>query len=94
MKQNEKRSLPLLLLLALFTATFFVYRDFGIRMLLGFGVLCLILGAELVKRIVDRKPLEPQAVRGAMLMLRRSLPSTSSGPTPSTAPIPFPMSFP
>ena len=69
MKQNEKRSLPLLLLLALFTATFFVYRDFGIRMLLGFGVLCLILGAELVKRIVDRKPLEPQAVRGAMLML-------------------------
>ena len=69
MKLNEKRNLPMLLLLALFTATFFIYRDFGIRMLLGFGVLCLILGAELVKRLVDRRPPEPHSVRGAMLVL-------------------------
>ena len=69
MKLNEKQNFPLLLLLALFTATFFVYRDFGIRMLLGFGVLCLLLGAELVKRLADRTPPAPHAVRGAMLLL-------------------------
>jgi len=71
MKLNRKGSgaVPLLLLLALFTATFFVYRDFGIRMLLGFGVLCVLLAAELGKRLRDRAPIRPHSVRGAMLAL-------------------------
>lgn len=69
MKLNRRKNIPLLLVLALFTATFFIYRDFGIRMLLGFGVLCLVLGAALVGRFVGRSPLEPHCVRGAMLAL-------------------------
>ncbi len=71
MKLNRKGSgaVPLLLLLALFTVTFFVYRDFGIRMLLGFGVLCAILAAELGKRLLDRTPPQSHSVRGAMLAL-------------------------
>ena len=69
MKPNRTKSIPLLLLLSLFTVFFFIYRDFGIRMLPGFGILCLFLGAELVTRLMDRSPLEPHCVRGAMLAL-------------------------
>lgn len=69
MNRNRTKNLPLLLILALFTVSFFIYRDFGIRMLLGFGVLGLILGAELVMRLMDRSPLEPHCVRGAMFWL-------------------------
>ena len=69
MKLDRTKNIPLLFLLALFTATFFVYRDFGIRMLLGFGVLCVLLAAELGRRFLTRSPLEPHCVRGAMLFL-------------------------
>ena len=69
MKRNQLKNTPLLLFLALFTAFFFIYRDFGVRMLLGFGVLCLFLGTDLVKRFADRCPLESHSVRGAMLLL-------------------------
>ncbi len=41
----------LLLILALFTVTFFVYRDFGIRMIFGFGALCLILLVHVLLRL-------------------------------------------
>ena len=69
MKLNHQKSIPLLPILALFTVTFFIYRDFGFRMILGFGILCLFLGAEFVKRLIVRCPLEPHNVRGAMLWL-------------------------
>ena len=69
MKSTPAKNTPLLLLLALFTAAFFIYRDFGIRMLLGFGALCLILAVELVIRLSNRSPLESHSVRGAMLAL-------------------------
>ena len=69
MKLNQTKSLPMLLILSLFTVTFFIYRDFGIRMLLGFGILCLILGVELLKRLADRSPIQPHSGRGAVLML-------------------------
>ena len=64
----NQRKFPLLLILALFTATFFIYRDFGIRMLLGFGVLGVLLCAGLGKRLYDRMPPQPDGVRGAMLI--------------------------
>ena len=69
MNRDQKWEIPLLVILALFTATFFIYRDFGVRMILGFGVLGLILGVGLVKRFADRQALEPHSVRGAMLLL-------------------------
>ena len=69
MKLNRQKSVPLLLVLALFTVSFFIYRDFGIRMLLGFGVLCLFLGAEFIKRLSDGSALVPHSVPGAMLWL-------------------------
>ena len=69
MKRNQTKNIPLLLLLTLFTAAFFIYRDFGIRMILGFGVLCLILGAGLAQRLVEGTAPEPHCVRGAMLWL-------------------------
>ena len=66
---------PLLLILALFTATFFIYRDFGIRMLLGFGVLCLILGADLVKRLMELPDITfcPHGRPVAMEMKKRNI---------------------
>lgn len=56
----------LLTILAVFTMTFFVYRDFDIRMLYGFAVLCLIWMLQFLRRLrLDRAP-EPGAVCGAM----------------------------
>ena len=69
MKLNQQKSVPLLLVLTLFTVSFFIYRDFGLRMLLGFGILCLFLGAELIKRLSDGSALAPHSVPGAMLWL-------------------------
>ncbi|MBR7178012.1 MAG: O-antigen ligase family protein [Oscillospiraceae bacterium] len=52
-----KPAQPLFLILCLFTVTFFVYRDFDIRMLYGFGVLCVLLAVHLLRRgMLDRPP--------------------------------------
>lgn len=59
----------LLLILTLFTVTFFVYRDFGIRMMLGFGVLCLILGVHVLRRIHRRSIPAPGPVEIAFCLL-------------------------
>ena len=59
----------LLLILAVFTGTFFVYRDFGIRMILGFGTLCLILLLHLLQRAQDYRPPVTKTVHLPFLML-------------------------
>lgn len=73
MKQKIQRltrfSENLLPVLALFTVTFFIYRDFGIRMIYGFGVLCLVLGVHGARRIWCNIPLKPQRVDWALGML-------------------------
>ena len=59
----------LLLILAVFTGTFFVYRDFGFRMILGFGALCLILLLQLLQRVQQNRPPVTQAMQLPFLML-------------------------
>lgn len=39
----KKENIPLFHLTVLFTLTFFIYKDFGIRMIWGFGFMCLLL---------------------------------------------------
>lgn len=44
-------------ILCLFTVTFFVYRDFDIRMIYGYAALCLVLGVHCLGRLLwDRPP--------------------------------------
>ena len=59
----------LLLILAVFTGTFFVYRDFGLRMILGFGALCLILLLHLLQRAQQNRPPVTQSIHLPFLML-------------------------
>ena len=59
----------LLPVLCLFTVTFFIYRDFDIRMLYGYALLALILGVHVLRRLwLDRAPaVDP--LRMALLLL-------------------------
>ena len=55
--RNFRFTKYLLLILAIFTATFFIYRDLGIRMILGFGVLALFLLIHLLRCLrLDQPP--------------------------------------
>ena len=56
-RQNLRFTDWLMLILAVFTGSFFIYRDLGIRMMVGFGLLCLVLLIHLVRRMaLDRSP--------------------------------------
>lgn len=59
----------LLLILMVFTCTFFIYRDFGIRMILGYAALGLILGIHLLRRIDGHKKLSLTCMEGVFLVL-------------------------
>lgn len=69
LRSPERRIDLLFPILTLFTVTFFVYRDFEIRMLYGFSALALVLGLHLLGRLrQDRAPsLDP--VRLSLLAL-------------------------
>ena len=70
-KADRRSGFPdcLLLILAVFTGTFFVYRDFGIRMIFGFGALCLILLLHFPGRMTRNHPPLLQPVRLPYLVL-------------------------
>ena len=68
-QKHISRRLPLFAILCLFTVTFFVYRDFGIRMLFGFGALGLILAADLLVRAIQDRPPTASPLRLSFLVL-------------------------
>lgn len=59
----------LLPILCLFTVTFFVYRDFDIRMLYGYAVLALILGVHVLRRLWQERIPAMDPVRTALVLL-------------------------
>lgn len=59
----------LMLVLAVFTGSFFLYRDLGIRMIFGFGTLCLILLLHLLRRMEQDRPPALQTVHLPYLAL-------------------------
>lgn len=69
LKSTETRQDWLFLILCLFTVTFFIYRDFDIRMLYGYAVLALVLGIHCLRRLwLDWSPtVDP--LRMSMLLL-------------------------
>ena len=69
LKSTENRQDWLFVILGLFTVTFFLYRDFDIRMLFGYALLGLVLLVHLLRRLLaDRAPgMDP--VRIAFLIL-------------------------
>ena len=67
------RKIPrqLTLILAIFTCTFFFYRDFGLRMIFGYGALGLLLMLHLLDRLRQNEPLRqtPITLASAFLVL-------------------------
>ncbi len=62
-------SLPLCFVLCVFTCTFFVYRDFGIRMIYGFAILGVLLIANIVRRMMKKRPPVMTNFKTAAVML-------------------------
>lgn len=59
----------LMLIISLFTVTFFVYKDFDIRMLFGYGILCLIILAHFVKKLHKKQRFEFPTVYVGMVFV-------------------------
>ncbi len=57
----------LLLILAVFTCTFFIYKSFDIRMIFGYAVLGVILGIHLLRRIIFKIPVKLSPIKIAYI---------------------------
>ena len=66
---TRKFSRQLTLILAIFTCTFFYYRDFGSRMIYGYTVLGMMLALHLFFRLKENEPLHQTPVTLAAGML-------------------------
>lgn len=69
----SKRSNSLLLILTVFFCTFFIYRDFGIRMLAGYTVMGLIFMWHLFHRIRQNVPVHTGCVKWILVALNVAL---------------------
>ena len=56
-------------ILCLFTVTFFIYRDFDIRMIYGYACLGLVLGLHVLCRLIQDRPPVLNPLRMSMLLL-------------------------
>ncbi|MBO5909316.1 MAG: O-antigen ligase family protein [Clostridia bacterium] len=60
----------LMLIMSVFTVTFFIYKDFDIRMLFGYGLLCVFLLLHFLRRLVFKKALlMPSASEGIFFVI-------------------------
>ena len=66
---TRKLSRQLTLILAIFTCTFFYYRDFGSRMIYGYAALGLLLALHLFFRLKENEPLGSTPVTMAARVL-------------------------
>ena len=69
LKSEKSRYDWLFPILCLFTVTFFVYRDFEVRMLYGYAFLIFALGLNLLGRLIKDRPPVLDAVRTGLLFL-------------------------
>ena len=65
------RKIPgqLTLILAIFTCTYFLYRDFGIRMIFGYALLGAVLLLHLLDRLRRNEPLSATPITAASVLL-------------------------
>ena len=56
-------------ILSIFTCTFFIYRDFGLRMIFGYALLFLILVVNAVRRVYHSRPIQLSTMGFAFLFL-------------------------
>lgn len=59
----------LLIVLVFFTCTFFVYRDFGIRMIFGYAVLGAVLAMHILRNMIYGRKLSPTCMEGLFLFI-------------------------
>ncbi len=59
----------LLLVLAIFTCTYFVYRDFELRMIYGYAIIGLVLGIHMLRRLLRRSFPKLGTVKVAYLVM-------------------------
>lgn len=59
----------LLLISTIFTCTYFIYRDFGVRMIFGYMFLGGCLGLHLIRRFINQNPISIDTPKALFLLL-------------------------